>query len=296
MKNMLKKLSVWSYYILPGFLNDLAHNWAAENLYYRKYKKNKSLLKANVRFKELYKNQRCFIVGNGPSINKQDLTPLKNEIVFSVSQGYKHRDFKTIKPKYHLSPQITYGLLNEDDVISYFKEMDDNIGDAELFLNQTEAELVKNNNLFAGRKVNYVYLGIGMKPSYIKTLKNGIPDITNIIPGVSSVPVMCLMVALYMGFKEIYILGVEHSDFRTKEYKYAFAPNETIRNKHFGLSKDFKTDVSNYDTFHIMAFLWEEYRRIRKIAEKNSVRIVNLSLDSELDEFECMKFEDVFKI
>ena len=42
-----------------------------------KHSDNVKLLKE---FKNKYINERCFIIGNGPSLNVEDLEKLKNEI------------------------------------------------------------------------------------------------------------------------------------------------------------------------------------------------------------------------
>src|SRR5258708_28843911 len=48
------------------------------------------LLKRNEVFRDRHKGQRCFIIGNGPSLKKQDLSPLANEITFVTNSFYVH--------------------------------------------------------------------------------------------------------------------------------------------------------------------------------------------------------------
>ena len=57
----------------------------------------------NIKFHNIHKGQRCFILGSGPSINKQNLKPLKNEICFAMSMFYLHKDIKEINPLYHVN-------------------------------------------------------------------------------------------------------------------------------------------------------------------------------------------------
>jgi hypothetical protein len=66
------------------------------------------VLRANSRLLNRHKGERCFILCNGPSIAQQDIRPLKNETLFSVSNGYLHPDFAEIHPRYHCLPQLTY--------------------------------------------------------------------------------------------------------------------------------------------------------------------------------------------
>jgi len=39
-------------------------------------------------FKNKHKGQRCFIVGNGPSLKEMDLAPLRNEFTFGLNRIY----------------------------------------------------------------------------------------------------------------------------------------------------------------------------------------------------------------
>ena len=40
------------------------------------------------RFEDLHRGQRCFIIGNGPSLKQMDLSPLQNEITFGMNRIY----------------------------------------------------------------------------------------------------------------------------------------------------------------------------------------------------------------
>ena len=184
-KQFAKSITYWA---LPTGLYNLVNSYDTRALLYC-LNNGMVFLKDNKRFKDLHKKQRCFIMCNGPSISKQDLLPLKNEIVFSVSSGYHHKDYQVIKPMYHCVPQITYGKMTEKDVVLWFTEMNEKLGNAELFLNYTEEELVRNKRLFPYRKVNYVCMG-----RKFFTWEKKVIDIAKIIPAVQSVPIMCLII------------------------------------------------------------------------------------------------------
>ena len=48
------------------------------------------LLQKNRMLRDLHAGKRCFIVGNGPSIKAQDLTPLRDEVTIVVSSFFRH--------------------------------------------------------------------------------------------------------------------------------------------------------------------------------------------------------------
>jgi hypothetical protein len=51
--------------------------------------------------KDMHKGKRAFILGNGPSINQQDLTLLRDEITFVANWFINHKRFRRINPKYY---------------------------------------------------------------------------------------------------------------------------------------------------------------------------------------------------
>lgn len=250
---------------------------------------SRAVLAENAVLRGRHAGQRCFILGNGPSANKLDLMALKGEIVISVSNGYLHQGYATFAPRYHCVPQITYGKMTREDVVAWFTEMHQQLGNAELFLNETEAELVRTHGLFPGRTVHYVAL----RESFDELSEREIIDITRPIPRVESVPVMALMLAMYMGFSDIILLGVDHDSWLTGHYNYAFKV-KALDGKDVSVDNEGRILTPNYDTFHGLARLWRQYRILGEIASENKIRIANATDGGELDEFPRQEFASLF--
>ena len=87
------------YWCLPVGVENLLRNCVSGLNLPRKLRK---MLSGNEKFRGCHKNERCFILATGPSVNSQDLTVLQNEICISVAEFYHHKDFKTINPMYHV--------------------------------------------------------------------------------------------------------------------------------------------------------------------------------------------------
>lgn len=243
----------------------------------------------NADLRDRHAGERCFILCNGPSVKLQDITCLQGEKVFSVSSGYHHRDYALIRPLYHCVPQITYGVMTREDVVRWFREMDTRLGSATLFLNHTEEALVRDEGLFAGREVRYTVFS-GDLAAYPGNAK---PDITGCIPGVQSVPLMCIMIAMYMGFRRIYLLGTDHDSFRTGDYKYFYEPT-VLKGKDFSTTSDGAV-TSLFDELTGLATLWRQYRRIKEIAASSGVEIVNATAGGALDEFPRIDLRELFR-
>jgi hypothetical protein len=281
--NILKSISKWT---LPVGVYDLARTYYYPALPYYFFNKNR-LFNRNKHFRNLHKGMQCFILCNGPSVNKQNLLPLQNEIVFSVSSGYHHKDYHIIRPKYHCVPQITYGLMTEDDAVRWFQEMDKKLCDAELFFNYSEEAIVKKHKLFQTRKVHYVCLSRKFSPD-----ETDIIDISGIMPGVQSVPIMCLMIAMYMGFNKIYLLGTEHDSFITGKYDYFYAPT-VLKGKDIAVDSNGVVINPLYEEFQSLVNLWKQYRILKNIARSNHVSIINATAGGALDEFERADLNDI---
>ena len=252
------------------------------------YLTHRNVLRANRQLLNRHAGERCFIMCNGPSLNEQDIRPLASETVFSVSNGYRHPDYLSINPKYHCIPQISYDTLPPERAVEWLREMDRMIGDAEMFMDQQEWSLMQEHRLFSSRETHFVCMG----KNRFRT-DNAIPDLTGIIPRVITVPIMVLMIAMYMGFREIYLLGVDHDWFVKKEYGYFYKGSLTTTGA--WLSRHGKLETTLLEEAPYISKIWGQYRAIKLIANANGVRIFNATHGGMLDEFERVRLEDVVK-
>ena len=72
--------------------------------------------------KDKYKGQRCFIIGNGPSLTVSDLESLKDEVTFASNRIFKIFDETDWRPDY-------YGVFDEsvfcsDEIIEKINAFD----------------------------------------------------------------------------------------------------------------------------------------------------------------------------
>jgi hypothetical protein len=246
-------------------------------------------LVANRALSDRHAGESCFVLGNGPSARALDLLALRGQTVISVSNGYLHENYAAIAPRYHCLPQVTYGRMTDADVVTWFTEMHERLGDAELFLNETEAAVVREHNLFAGRKVHY----LAMRENFDEMTTRQVIDISIPVPRVQSVPVMAIMIAMYLGFEKIALLGVDHDHFKEGRYVYAFNLGvQEGKDTSVGTGGEVKT--SWHDDFQSLARLWRQYRVLGEISRSNGRRIVNATPGGELDEFERVQYRTLF--
>jgi hypothetical protein len=239
----------------------------------------------NKRFQDFYKGKRCFILCNGPSILKEDLTPLKNEVCFSVSNFYKHPLYKVLRPRYHCVPNVVGH--SDETVRRWFAEMHAETLDATLFFGFRQESIIRKCNLFPKREKYFLFI----ESDLIITEKTVI-DLTQRMPGVITVVVMCLMIALYMGFKEIYLLGADHDWMVTGQYHYFFDRKEMSFDDP-EVDKNGKITSNRLRNFESAAAVWRQYSGINEVAMQRGVEICNLSQGSYLDVFPFEKLSNV---
>ena len=156
-----------------------------------------------------HKGERCFILGAGSSIAKQDLKKLAGECVISVSNMFVHPDYPVFKPRYHVSPPILQGhgiLYTQEKFVGWLSEMEQKTLNAEMFFHIGDKELIDANGLFKNRIIYWneycVWDGTCDFPL----------DLAD-VPSIGSVSEFAITVALYLGFDEVYLLGFDHDWF-----------------------------------------------------------------------------------
>lgn len=248
------------------------------------------VIKKNSKFHRIHEGKRIFILCCGPSIKDMNLSILQNEFTMDVSSFYLHKDISNIKPKYHCSTEFIYtSKLSKDSVVRYMRELEDTLGDVQYFFSLQEKDLIEKHGLFQNKRVNYFYF-----KHFCKSFYEDI-DLCSAIMPVHSVPVLCIELAVYMGFKEIYLLGAEHDSILTNQYLYFYEKKDSVFeytdisvDATGKLSIDFSASLT--DTY----FLWEDYKIVKRIAEEKGIKIYNATIGGILDLFDRVEFDSLF--
>jgi hypothetical protein len=255
---------------------------------FRNYQDSKGIDKIyNDRMKNKYLKDRCFIVGTGPSIKEQDLTLLKDEIVIGVSGLFQHKDIDIINPKYYVLPPVFRGhgkLYDEDNFIQWFKSMDKALKDTTvMILDIGDKKYIDKYKIFKDKEIiwkNYLPWNTEQNINKIDIL---------LMPGIWSVSESAIQSALYLGFKENYILGFDHTWYDdiwnhfTDDYMKDFDENKL---------DDCKEWVDSEHEMIRHAKIFNKYKKL--YALKENIYNANANQDSYVDTFPKVKFEDLF--
>lgn len=145
-------------------------------------------------YKDSHKGERCFILGNGPSLNKTDLELVRNEVTFGLNRIYL------------LFPQVgfqTNFLVSVNDLV----------------LQQTAKEMAALNfpkfvtwraRKWLRKDPNTIFID-----SDFTGPENFSRDATGRIFEGFTVTFVALQLAFFMGFEQVILIGVDHN-FTTK--------------------------------------------------------------------------------
>jgi hypothetical protein len=240
------------------------------------YIRHNNKIKSNLKYKNIHRNnKRCFILLNGPSINEEDLSPLKDEICFSVSNFFHHIDYEYIKPKYHVIPRIFKDNMSIEKQKEWLLLMNQKLQCDTFFLDIANKHVMQDIELLQSKGVAFLSTS-NLERTF---------DISKMTASYSTVAIMCLEIAIYMGFKNIYLLGGDFNSICTGKYEYFFDRNKLTFKDPFvdNLNNIIGTKVDDIEA-NLNAF--KQFEEINRLAIKKNINIFNLSKRSMLDTFE----------
>jgi len=137
--------------------------------------------------RDLHEGQRCFIMGNGPSLASMDLSLLRSEYTYGLNRIFLHFERMGFEPTY-------YVCMNEMVLDQSAREISQL--SMPRFLNWSR------RHLFPDREGIHF-----LRESYRRHFSR---NITRGIWGGATVTYAALQVAYYMGFQEVILIGVDH--------------------------------------------------------------------------------------
>lgn len=218
--------------------------------------------------KDSHKNERCFVVGNGPSLKNTDLSRLEDEFCIGMNRIFLAADELGFYPDILV---CVNDLVVEQSVAEF-----NNLQMPKFFSWRARKWLTMD------RWTHFIYT------SY--TSPKFSTDVTGRVWEGATVTNVCLQLAYHMGFNEVILIGVDHS-FATKGQ-----PNTTIQSQgddpnHFSTSyfgKGFRWQLPDLETSEL------GYRMARRAYENAGRKIVDATIDGKLDIFEKVDYDSLF--
>jgi len=249
--------------------------------------RDRHTLEANRAFRDKHKGQRCFVIGNGPSLKTQDLSPLAGEITFVMSGFWKHPIVGKWQPTYYCFADPLF-FDGSEPMRQFFSSLRSRIHDSTFFVPLFAGKIIREQGLLPLERINYV--------AFCGSLSNGrIKDVnlTKFVPGVQSTAQLGIMAAIYMGCSPIYLLGLDHDWLAHRGMDRHFYEDKTVEG-HPQAHGDLNL-ISYKAEAKAVVDLWSGYEALLRLSSLRGIDILNATNGGFLDVFHRVDYEEVVR-
>tara|TARA_Y100001970_G_scaffold246015_1_gene313524 strand:- start:6556 stop:7344 length:789 start_codon:yes stop_codon:yes gene_type:complete len=235
---------------------------------------SRKILKQNLAFKDKYKDEDVFIIGNGPSLDLNYFDTLKDKNLITMNDFHKSDFSKSLKIIAHCSgePHSSNAWTDPSDMI-------ENVNADSFWFNIFDYKKMSGINTIY-KDINYV------NPGFESTAFSKKIELDKTCFGYETSAQLAIQVAIYMGFKNIYLLGFDHDWLASPQYSKHFYSDAKQDN-------DMIHQKSYLELISMCHRIWSIYFNLKVCAELKSAKIYNLSKNSFLDVFPVLDFNDV---
>ncbi|WP_246943865.1 6-hydroxymethylpterin diphosphokinase MptE-like protein [Bacillus pinisoli] len=232
--------------------------------------------------KNIHKGESCFVIGNGPSLTVSDLNMIKSKISFS-------------------SNRISL-LLDKTEWRPFYYTFADSIIASKLFNEVYKMEKEKMFVVIKNKSYKLLKKHFNKECNFLRACydydKNGLPkfskDLSKKIIHHGTVTYSNIQLAVYMGFKEIYLIGVDHNYGVIKTKNGSIEYNEMLIGKDYFDEKYYKSIEENKEIPVNLYEMTEAYLSAKKHCDDIGVKIYNATRGGKLDVFPRVNFDELF--
>lgn len=214
----------------------------------------------------VFAGERCFIVGNGPSLRPADLDLIQNEISFASNLIFEAYGGTRWRPTYYFAQDV-YDTRLRDHV--------EQLDSTQAFIGAyfLRRHRIQNDKViaFLGKK--------SRSPSHFAD------DCAIEVAETATVTFTMLQFAFYLGFTTIYLLGIDNTYRNVVDSNNNVITNEEITD-HFYPSRSGHVSYANVNE------MTRAYEVSRQAAHRRGVRIFNSTRGGALEVFPRVPLED----
>ena len=268
-------------------------NFLSPNIYLELKKiRNKAKVQAfreeislNKKFYNIHKGKRCFIVSN--------------EITFTVNQMVRNPDFLKLRPNYHLWADRVFFEIDESrpediEMLEVIKSVNRISPSTEVFYESMAQPMITKFKLNETTNVNYFQV-LSLDPRH---MERAFIDFANPVPNYPTVVDHAILLAVYMGFSNIYLLGCDCSGIvniamnkmkQAQESLYSFEMTENAAKR----LERYSQQRSMFDELTSQAAMFKSYEALDLYCRRNGARLMNATEGGLLDCIERVHLEDI---
>lgn len=264
-----------------------------EVLYRRAQARNKHVCFMSPRLQKLrgkYDNQRCFIMGNGPSLNKMNLDLLKDDHVWGTNKCYLLFDRICWRPSFYTAVDTRV----VPDIADNINRLSSNLDETTFFFPVRYGTY----GIIDSRKNIYWYREVPLD-------ENNIPhgmfslDASKTVASVRTVTIAAMQLAVYLGFNPIYLIGCDTNYSVPKTVNVDANDSDKLIStrdddlNHFDpryFGKDSKWHEPHVDR------MIRHYEYTKAICDAIDVKVYNATVGGKLEVFPRVQYKELFQL
>lgn len=239
------------------------------------------LIARNADLERVHEGGRCFVLGNGPSVLRQDLSVLENEMVFTCNRAAQSDQYQTFSSSYHfwmdgrLFAQ-DYSTAAGKRILETILKVKQGKGDPVVFFEVSMRDIIRDYGIDKALNVRYL-----MGSHHYSLAAASAIDICKPLPHMPTVVQTAVYTALYMGFRKIVLLGCDCTGFVSvanalseqpiSEEQYCYSMDavdrQIARNAFKGesIARELENYVELFDTYEVL----------NEVCKRNGAHLIN---------------------
>lgn len=231
--------------------------------------------------KGIHAGKRCFIIGNGPSLSSDDLDRLKGEYTFAANRIYEIFDRTDWRPTFYISVDSDFLRENWEQLSSY------DLG--HMFVRTSEKKALSLG--YPIEKLTRIAMLGDLeyrinRPKIWNDVSSYISvDVSNHFSEGRTVTFDSIQLAIYMGFTEIYLLGVDFS--------YSTVIDAQGKEHMNGSAQDYFKGKMPHMSYQLYKTNLHAYQVAKEYCDNHGIIIKNATRGGKLEVFNRINFDEL---
>lgn len=256
----------------------------------RQSREDRSLLARNRILHDRHRAQRCFIIGNGPSLQAEVVESLRHDVTFVMNGFWRHSVIASWQPTYYAFADNVFfdGTLHSQ---TFFHNLRTRISSSTFLVPLWTKELINQQQLLPLEQVFF----LPIDDRFAGHLRGRI-DLSRVTPyPIVNTSLVCLLAAIWMGCSPIYLLGFDHDWLAHREPDRHFYGGQTLEG-HPGSAVNATRTVGGYASLIGATLgLWRDYEFLSRHACARGIKIYNATVGGFLDVFERVYYDEILE-
>ena len=235
--------------------------------------------------KGVHSGKRCFVIGNGPSLIPEDLDLIKDEYSFAANRIYLMYEKTSWRPTFYMCQDRQLMRTVSD----YYSSCEETVFLGYPAIYDYGIDVPKANYYLAdNRDANRIVNKLGFSDQANEFVVDG-----------GSVTYSAIQMAVFMGFKIIYLLGVDHNFSHTLDKNRRIVEHKEVKEDYF--DKRYKDAFKQFEekgkTFAApdKGLMDLAFEAAFEYGNKNGIKIFNATRGGKLEVFPRVNLEEILK-